>query len=94
MRGFPGMLGSLDCMHWHWENCLVAWKGQYIRIDYKVPTIMLEVVASHDLWIWHAFFGVPGSNNDLTLLQKRFSEAVENNFSRRAQATASEVPSR
>nr|GEX27580.1 hypothetical protein [Tanacetum cinerariifolium] len=27
-----------------------------------------EVVASQDLWIWHAFFGVAGSNNDISVL--------------------------
>jgi len=50
------MLGSLDCMHWHWQNCSITWKGQYTRDDQGVSTIMLEAVASHDLWIWHAFF--------------------------------------
>ncbi|GKA95045.1 ALP1-like protein isoform X1 [Tanacetum coccineum] len=29
---------------------------------------MLEVVASQDLWIFHAFFGVSGANNDLDVL--------------------------
>ena len=34
------------------------------------PTIILEAVASHDLWIWHAFFGMPGSHNDINVLHR------------------------
>jgi hypothetical protein len=41
-----------------------------------VPTIILETVASHDLWIWHAFFGVAGSNNDINVLNQ-FSVFIE-----------------
>ena len=31
---------------------------------------MLEAVASYDRWIWHAFFGTAGSNNDLNVLNQ------------------------
>ncbi|XP_023735879.1 uncharacterized protein LOC111883791 [Lactuca sativa] len=67
-RGFLGMLGSIDCMHWEWKNCPVPWHGQYARGDHESPTIMLEAVASQDLWIWHAFFGLPGTLNDINVL--------------------------
>ncbi|XP_042460722.1 uncharacterized protein LOC122044272 [Zingiber officinale] len=67
---FLGMLDSLDCMHWEWRNCPVAWKGQFTRGDYGAPTIILEAVTSTDLWIWHAFFGVAGSRNDINVLNE------------------------
>ncbi|KAL0787330.1 hypothetical protein Bca101_003576 [Brassica carinata] len=69
IRGFPGMIGSIDCMHWEWKNCPTAWKGQYTRGSGK-PTIVLEAVASQDLWIWHAFFGPPGTLNDINVLDR------------------------
>ncbi|XP_071688870.1 uncharacterized protein [Rutidosis leptorrhynchoides] len=71
-HGFKGMLRSIDCMHWEWKNCPVALKGQYTRGDHKKPTIMLEAVASYDLWIWHAFFGMAGSNNDINVLNQSY----------------------
>ncbi|XP_075481327.1 uncharacterized protein LOC142522042 [Primulina tabacum] len=67
-RGFPGMLGSLDCMHWRWKNCPTAWAGQYAGRSGS-PTIILEAVADYDLWIWHAYFGMPGTNNDINVLE-------------------------
>ncbi|XP_022018436.1 uncharacterized protein LOC110918428 isoform X1 [Helianthus annuus] len=70
-RGFPGMLGSIDCMHWKWKNCPTAWKGMYSG-HIREPTIILEAVASYDLWIWYAFFGMPGSHNDINVLERSF----------------------
>ncbi|XP_056864037.1 uncharacterized protein LOC108850278 [Raphanus sativus] len=80
-RGFPGMLGSLDCMHWKWKNCPTAWTGQFAGRSGS-PTIILEAVADYDLWIWDAFFGMPGSNNDINVLNS------SNLFSKLAQGIA------
>ncbi|XP_021861051.1 uncharacterized protein [Spinacia oleracea] len=52
-RGFRGMMGSIDCMHWEWKNCPAGWKGMYQGRS-KRATVILEAVASWDLWIWHA----------------------------------------
>ncbi|XP_047314692.1 uncharacterized protein LOC124918693 [Impatiens glandulifera] len=69
------MLGSIDCMHWRWKNCPTAWKGMFTGHCHE-PTIILEAVASYDLWIWDAFFGPPGSHNDINVLERShvFSE--------------------
>ncbi|XP_023768374.1 uncharacterized protein LOC111916960 isoform X1 [Lactuca sativa] len=76
--GFPGMLGTIGYTHWTWRNCPTVWRGQYMRGDLEFPTIMLEAVVSQDLWIWHAFFDVAGSNNDINVLNQwpLFNEEV------------------
>jgi hypothetical protein len=70
-QGWPGMLGSID-------NCPAAWKGQY-KGHCKDATIILEAVASNELWIWHLFFGLPGSLNDFNVLSRSplFSRLIQ-----------------
>ncbi|WVZ60467.1 hypothetical protein U9M48_010484 [Paspalum notatum var. saurae] len=68
-RGFPGMLGSIDFMHWVWEKCPTGWHGQY-RGHAHEPTMILEAVAGPDRWIWHCNFGALGSMNDINVLHR------------------------
>ncbi|XP_057811754.1 uncharacterized protein LOC131025990 [Salvia miltiorrhiza] len=60
------------------DEYLKAWHGAYTRSDQEEPTLILEVVASHDLWIWHAFFNVAGSN-DINVLNQSplFSDVLD-----------------
>ena len=68
-RGFPGCIGSLDCMHWAWKNCPTESAGQFEGKE-KKPSIFLEAVAKKDTWIWHSFFGSSGCFNDKNILDK------------------------
>jgi hypothetical protein len=69
-RGFPGCIGSIDCMHWRWKNCPKALAGQFKGYKKDGPTVVLEAVVDQDLTFWHAFFGLPGSLNDLNVLEQ------------------------
>jgi hypothetical protein len=39
-------------------------------MDKKDATIILEAMADHETWIWHAFFGMSGSCNDINVHQR------------------------
>ncbi|KAE8896831.1 hypothetical protein PF005_g21073 [Phytophthora fragariae] len=68
-RGFPGMFGSLDCTHWTWKDCPVAWQGMYQDKD-GVRSVIMEAVATQNLWIWHSYIGLPSSNNDINVVDR------------------------
>ncbi|KAH9102980.1 hypothetical protein AeMF1_020579 [Aphanomyces euteiches] len=68
LRGLPGCIGSINCCNWAWDNCPVAYQGSYKGS--KGVAFVLEAAASYDLWIWHAFFGMPGALNDVNVLER------------------------
>ena len=68
-RGWPGMFASIDCMYYDWKLCPVAWQGDYGNKDGN-RSIILKAVVDKSLHIWHVFFGLPGTNNDLNVLDR------------------------
>jgi hypothetical protein len=65
-------------MHWKWNNCPFAWQDMY-KGQKGGCNVVIDDVADQDLWIWHAFFDMTGSQNDISVLQcsNVFSRLVE-----------------
>jgi len=65
-HGVRGMVGSLDCSHFQWGNCPVAYQGQYQGKEGR-PTVVVEAVSDYSLYAWHAVFGYCGTLNDINI---------------------------
>jgi hypothetical protein len=63
------MFALLNCMHYEWKNCPVAWQGDYGDRDGD-KSIILEAIVDQSLQIWHVFFCLSGSNNDINVLDR------------------------
>lgn len=33
-------------------------------------SIVMEAISTSNLWIWHSFIGIPGSNNDINIVDR------------------------
>lgn len=82
VHGFPGLFGSLDCMHTKWKNCPMAWQGSYKGKE-KKPSIVLEAISDYHMWFWHAAYGYAGTLNDKSILDMSpwFSSVMDGSFS-------------
>ena len=81
--GFPGCIGAVDCCHIAWKNCPLAHKGQYHSTrNGKMATLVAEAWVDHRLYIWSWFCGMPGTNNDLNVLNASplFQDIMNNAF--------------
>jgi hypothetical protein len=80
-KGFPGCIGCIDCAGWMWDLGPVAHSGRN-KGRSKRSAIRMEVIWDESLWIWHAFFGCPGSYNDINILNcsTLFSDVLAGNF--------------
>lgn len=66
--GWPGLMGSLDCSHWEWDKCPKSLQGDFKKGSLNKPSVSYEAACDSDLFIWHCFFALPGSCNDLNVL--------------------------
>jgi Plant transposon protein len=67
--GFPGCLGAVDCASWVWEACPMAYQGMCKGKDRK-PTVRMEVITDDFLRIYWLNFGIPGSKNDIQIVNQ------------------------
>ena len=66
---YPGMFGSLDCIHWTWEKCSTVWQGQF-EDENDICSVILKAIVDQSTWIWYAFFCLPRSNNNINVLDR------------------------
>jgi hypothetical protein len=59
----------IACIIWEWSSCPMVYHGEY-RGHKGKSTIILEAVASKSLQLWHVFFGMLGSHNDINVIQR------------------------
>jgi hypothetical protein len=55
--GFPGMIGSIECIRWEWKNCPLAWQDHYsghpmVALSFLRPWHH-KIFGCGTLFFWH-----------------------------------------
>ena len=66
--GFPGCIGSTDCVHLRWERCPAGDRSLHKGKE-GYPSISYEVTVDHTSKIIAATKGFPGAKNDKTIVR-------------------------
>jgi hypothetical protein len=78
-RGFRGALLSIDCTHWPWDKCPKSFQGQFKNGRKDYCSVVMEAGCSPDRRIWHLFCTIPGTCNDINILDSSplFNEIIK-----------------
>lgn len=67
LKGFPGCLGSIDCVHISWIRSPHALRHEYTNGKNKFPSLVFEVLVDMDGVVMHCTPGFPGTFADCTI---------------------------
>jgi hypothetical protein len=62
------LVASIPCIGLGRLVCLLG-KG-FTKAAMGECSVILEAIADHDLWVWHFFFGMAETRNDINVLQQ------------------------
>jgi hypothetical protein len=66
--GFPGCVGSTDCVHFYWDRCPHSVRHLHLGKEGK-PTVAYSIVADHTRRIRSVTVGHPAARNDKSICQ-------------------------
>jgi hypothetical protein len=66
--GFPGCVGSTDCVHFYWDRCPHNVRHLFLGKEGK-PTVAYSLIADHTRRIRSLTIGNPGARNDKSISQ-------------------------
>lgn len=66
--GFPGGMGSMDVVHFHWGRCPYSLQNLHIGKE-GYPTVAVEMACTHDGKFIHSTRAVYGAMNDKAIVR-------------------------